>query len=81
MARATDHGALASSFLFPCRLYLTGNSCDPPCSAEDPLYPKCNTNLGVCGAPSTNYPEQFMNCADIRWAAGSDFELRSELKK
>lgn len=51
--------------------YLTGNSCNPPCVPEDPAYPRCDTFMGVCGSPGSNYPEEFWNCADVRILARS----------
>ncbi|KAL4449391.1 hypothetical protein ABPG77_007035 [Micractinium sp. CCAP 211/92] len=41
--------------------YLTGNSCDPPGTPA----PYSRPLLGTCGA-GVPYPEEFLNCADIR---------------
>ncbi|WIA23394.1 hypothetical protein OEZ85_000152 [Tetradesmus obliquus] len=49
--------------------YLTGNSCWPPCSKEDPTFPNCRPptyQIPYCGTPGAAYPEEFWNCADIR---------------
>ncbi|KAF6256159.1 hypothetical protein COO60DRAFT_139667 [Scenedesmus sp. NREL 46B-D3] len=49
--------------------YLTGNSCWPPCSKEDPTFPNCRPPtyaLPYCGTQGAAYPEEFWNCADIR---------------
>jgi len=53
-----------------CKLqwtWTTGHSCWPPCDAGNPM-PQCpNTQqFGTCGEPGVAYPEEFVNCADIK---------------
>lgn len=39
--------------------WLTGNSCNPPCEASDPLYPNCNRlAMGYCGDTKALAPEE-----------------------
>lgn len=39
--------------------WLTGNSCNPPCEASDPLYPNCNRlQMGYCGDSKALNPEE-----------------------
>jgi hypothetical protein len=39
--------------------WLTGNSCNPPCEASDPLYPNCNRlAMGYCGDSKALSPEE-----------------------
>eukprot|EP00798_Chlamydomonas_sp_ICE-L_P010153 gene10153-8056_t len=53
--------------------YGTSNSCQPPCTPENPFYDPadpvngCNIyKLQICGSPEApDYPEEFWNCADI----------------
>jgi hypothetical protein len=41
------------------RYWLTGNSCNPPCEASDPLFPNCDRDaMGYCGQPHTKAPEE-----------------------
>jgi len=54
-----------------CRYWLTGNTCNPSCILEDPLYPNCNRQqMGYCGdfaaERSEKYPEEFWTCSDVR---------------
>lgn len=43
--------------------WLTGNSCNPPCEASDPLFPDCNRlQMGYCDEPTALMPEEFWGC-------------------
>eukprot|EP00775_Hariotina_reticulata_P002779 gene2779-3072_t len=51
--------------------WLTGNTCNPSCIPEDPLYPNCNRQqMGYCGEfgadRAEKYPEEFWTCSDIK---------------
>lgn len=51
--------------------WLTGNSCNPPCEASDPLYPNCNRlSMGYCGDVKAPAPEEVRwGRQDTSWAA------------
>jgi hypothetical protein len=53
-----------------CKLqwwWTTGHSCWPKCEEGNPS-PHCYVKqvFGACGTPGTAYPEEFVNCADVK---------------
>jgi len=53
-----------------CKLqwtWTTGHSCWPTCEAGNPS-PQCwvKQPYGACGQGGTAYPEEFVNCADVK---------------
>lgn len=52
-----------------CKLqwvWTTGHNCWPPCEKNNP-FPQCQNKqvYPTCGSPGSQYPEEFMNCADV----------------
>ncbi|GBF94921.1 hypothetical protein Rsub_08164 [Raphidocelis subcapitata] len=53
-----------------CKLqwtWTTGHSCWPTCEEGNPM-PQCGVKqqFGACGSAGTAYPEEFVNCADVK---------------
>jgi hypothetical protein len=59
-----------------CKLvyeWMTAHSCWPPCPSELENEPTCENRqvYPQCGAPGTQYPEYFFNCADVKISAAA----------
>ncbi|KAI8462252.1 MAG: hypothetical protein J3K34DRAFT_449713 [Monoraphidium minutum] len=66
-----------------CKLqwtWTTGHNCWPPCEPGNPM-PQCENKqqFGTCGSPGTAYPEEFVNCADVKIMDNAKIDFNAQL--